>query len=84
MNMEKLLKHQEPNSNSHHFLTGAILFANLDYSGLSAYALKAVIGGAIWMAFKLGGDYLSYRLVSRHKRKNQSNYSTPPQDPAGK
>ena len=33
------------------FLTGAILFANLDYSGLADYALKAVVGSAIWMAF---------------------------------
>lgn len=80
MNMEKLLKHQEPNSSSHHFLTGAILFANLDYSGLSAYALKAIIGGAIWMAFKLAGDYLSYRLVNKHKQKNQHNNPAPPQD----
>lgn len=84
MNMEKLLKHQEPNSNSHHFLTGAILFANLDYSGLSAYALKAVIGGAIWMAFKLVGDYLSYRLVNRHKQKNKASNPPIPENPEGK
>jgi hypothetical protein len=67
--MEKIIKAQETDSLSHHFLTGAILFANLDYSGLSAYAIKAVIGGAIWMAFKLTGDYISYRLISRNKRK---------------
>lgn len=72
MQMEKLLKHQEPNTASHHFLTGAILFANLDYSGLSAYAVKAIIGGAIWMAFKLAGDYISYRLVSKHKTKTKA------------
>ena len=34
---------------SHTFLTGAILFANLDYSGPAAYAVKAAIGGAIWI-----------------------------------
>jgi len=66
--MEKLLKTQDgADSTSHHFLTGAILFANLDYSGLPAYAVKAAIGGAIWMAFKLAGDYISYRLINRHK-----------------
>lgn len=67
--MEKIIKPHETDSLSQHFLTGAILFANLDYSGLSAYAVKAIIGGAIWMAFKLTGDYISYRLVNRHKRK---------------
>lgn len=54
-------------STSHTFLTGAILFANLDYSGLADYAVKAMIGGAIWMTFKLTGDYLSLRM----KRKNK-------------
>ena len=54
-------------STSHTFLTGAILFANLDYSGLADYALKAVVGGAIWMAFKLTGDYFSNKM----KKKNQ-------------
>jgi hypothetical protein len=67
--MDKIIKTHETDGLGHHFLTGAILFANLDYSGLSAYAVKAIIGGAIWMAFKLTGDYLSYRLVNRHKHK---------------
>lgn len=66
--MEKIIKTQETDSLSNHFLTGAILFANLDYSGLSAYAVKAVIGGAIWMAFKLAGDYFSYRLINRQRK----------------
>jgi len=58
-------------SGSHAFLTGAILFANLDYSGLAGYAIKAVIGGAIWMGFKLIGDYLSYRLLKKEKSKEK-------------
>lgn len=49
-------------TSSNIFLTGAILFANMDYSGLMEYALKAVIGGAIWMGFKLGTDYFSEKL----------------------
>jgi len=49
-------------SSSHMFLTGAILLANLDYTGLLDYALKAVIGGVIWMGFKLGADYLSNKI----------------------
>lgn len=47
------------------FLTGAILFANMDFSGLAEYALKAAIGGAIWMAFKLGADFLSEKIKNR-------------------
>lgn len=66
--MEKIIKTQETDSLSNHFLTGAILFANLDYSGLSAYAVKAIIGGAIWMAFKLAGDYISYKFISRQNK----------------
>ena len=52
-------------STSHTFLTGAILFANLDYSGLTDYAVKAIIGGAIWMTFKLAGDYFSNKLKNK-------------------
>ena len=54
------------------FLTGAILFANLDYSGLAEYALKAAVGGAIWMAFKLTGDYITYKLKNRKKTKHEN------------
>ena len=49
-------------STSNLFLTGSILLANLDYSGLADYALKALIGGVIWMAFKVTGDYISDRV----------------------
>jgi len=48
------------------FLTGAILCANLDYNGLLDYALKAAIGGLIWMCFKLTGDYINEK---RRKKK---------------
>jgi hypothetical protein len=64
----------QADSTSHTFLTGAILFANLDYSGLEAYALKAAIGGAIWMIFKLAGDLMSYRLIQK-KGKSSSDFN---------
>lgn len=54
-------------STSSIFLTGAILFANLDYGSLGEYALKAAIGGAIWMAFKVTSDYISERIKNRKK-----------------
>lgn len=57
------MKHQTPtDSGSGMFLTGAILFANFDFHGLTDYALKAVIGGAIWMTFRLASDYLSTKI----------------------
>ncbi len=49
-------------STSNMFLTGTILLANLDYSGLADYALKALVGGVIWMSFKVAGDYISEQL----------------------
>ncbi len=52
-------------STSNMFLTGTILLANLDYSGLADYALKALVGGVIWMAFKVTGDYISERLKKK-------------------
>lgn len=54
-------------SSSSIFLTGAILFANMDYGSLGEYALKAAIGGAIWMAFKVTSDYISERIKNRKK-----------------
>ncbi len=46
-------------------LTGIVFLANLDFVGLLDYALKAGIGGAIWLGFKLTADYLE------RKRKNK-------------
>lgn len=43
-------------------LTASILFANIDYSSLMDYAIKAIVGGAIWMAFKVGGEYFSDKI----------------------
>lgn len=50
------------------YLAGTILFANVDYSGLEGYALKAVVGGLIWMVFKLAGDYLSHKILENKKK----------------
>lgn len=62
-------KPQLPNNfGSKIFLTGNILLANLNFPGLIDYALKALIGGAIWMGFKLAGDLLSDWL---RKKKEQ-------------
>lgn len=46
------------NNGSNIFLTGCILLANLDFAGLLDYALKALIGGAIWLGYKVTADYI--------------------------
>ncbi|NLR82250.1 hypothetical protein [Chitinophaga eiseniae] len=39
-------------------LTGTLLLANIDVSGLVDYGLKALVGGGIWLGFKIAADYL--------------------------
>jgi len=62
--MEVKTNHHNTDSSSI-FLTGAILFANLDYSGLAEYAMKAAVGAVIWMVFKLGTDFISERIKKK-------------------
>jgi hypothetical protein len=64
---EKMLKtnNLQTDSQSNLLLTGMIVFANLDYNGLVDYGFKALIGGIIWMGFKLAGDYLSDRFKNQ-------------------
>lgn len=49
------------NTGSNIFLTGCIFLANLDYAGLLDYAVKATIGGPIWLAYRLTADYFEKR-----------------------
>ena len=43
-------------------LYGAIQFANIDYTGVWDYAVKALIGGVIWLGFKLAADYINNKM----------------------
>jgi hypothetical protein len=52
-------------STSNMFLTGSILLANLDYSGLTDYALKAFVGGVIWMSFKIASEYITEKFKKK-------------------
>jgi hypothetical protein len=61
--MEKTQSGSDNSSNM--FLTGTILLANMDYSGLMDYAVKALIGGAIWMGFKIAGELLGERMKKK-------------------
>ena len=52
--------HADHNSNV--LLTGLILLANMDYNSFLDYGLKAMLGGFIWMGFKIAADYLSKKI----------------------
>ena len=49
------------------FLPGTILLANIDVTGLLEYALKAGVGGMIWLGFKLAGEYLEQKRKREQK-----------------
>ena len=50
-------KHSE-SIGSNMLLTGCIFLANIDLTGVLDYAVKAFVGGGIWLGFKLTADYL--------------------------
>lgn len=56
------------NTSQNIFLTGFILLANLDFAGLLEYGLKAIIGGGVWLAFKMVAD-----RMERIKKNNTAN-----------
>lgn len=65
--------HHHDDSNLYVFLFGAIfnLLANTDATGLGDYALKATIGGFIWLVFKLLADFLgTYRKTQKDNAEN--------------
>jgi len=53
------------------FLPSTILLANIDYSGLLDYSLKAVLGGVIWLVFKFTSDYLDRKNIQKIKKNNK-------------
>lgn len=55
--MDKQIQTEDSTSSSV-LLTGCIFLANLDVTGFVDYAIKAVIGGGIWLAYKMSADYL--------------------------
>ena len=48
-------------------LTGTLLLANANVSGLLDYSVKAFIGGAIWLGYKVVADYLETKKQSKKK-----------------
>lgn len=59
-------------------IPGTILLANIDVSGLLVYGIKAAIGGAIWLGFKVAGDWLEKRnndpAVRKPAKKKRSGF----------
>lgn len=51
----------ESMSGSNVLLTGCIFLANLDFTGLLDYAIKAIIGGGIWLGYKITADYIDQK-----------------------
>lgn len=45
-------------SGSSLLLTGCIFLANIDITGLLDYAVKAFIGGGIWLGYKMAADFI--------------------------
>ena len=54
------------------FLLGAILniLAAVDIASLVDYSLKALIGGAIWLGFKMLGEYVSKEIHEKNSHED--------------
>lgn len=57
------------------FMLGAILnvLAAVDVAGLVDYLVRAIVGGIVWLVFKILADYLSKRI---NKDKGKENNGT--------
>lgn len=51
--------------NSNLLLTGILLLANMDYGSFLDYGIKAMIGGFIWMGFKIASEYVSTKMKNK-------------------
>lgn len=51
-------------------LTGTILLANVDVNGLLDYGLKAFLGGAVWLGYKLAAEYIEQRRKAKNNEHN--------------
>jgi hypothetical protein len=51
-------------SNNSVFILGAIIntLAVVDMNGLIDYSVKAIVGGCIWLAFKILADFVSTKM----------------------
>lgn len=56
-------------SNVSVFLLGVVLnlMAAIDYTSLFDYGLKAILGGLIWLGFKLLGEYITAKMQEKKR-----------------
>lgn len=57
------------NALSSTMLTASILLAQIDVNGLMDYALKAGVGGAIWLCYKIVADRIDRYRKSKEAPK---------------
>lgn len=64
------------------FVLGAFInmLAVADWAGISDYAIKAMIGGFIWLIFKIIGDMIMHRIL---RDQNQQKHMTRKKSKAG-
>jgi hypothetical protein len=53
------------------FLTGTILLASVDVNGLVDYGLKAMLGGAIWLGYKITADFMDRKRKPKNNEPNK-------------
>ena len=61
---------QSPLHFSNVMLTGTILLANTDVNGFINYSVKAALGGAIWLGYKVIADYIDRKRKQTNERDN--------------
>lgn len=66
------MKSDTVNSPLHYnvLLTGAIVLANMDVTGIINYTLKAALGGAVWLGYKIIADTIDRK---RKQKENEHN-----------
>jgi hypothetical protein len=71
----KIIQHIQSENFSNVFLYGAFMFANIDYTGIVDYVIKAVLGAMVWYGFKFLQDYFSVKIRRKmlHQIKEQEN-----------
>ncbi|MFZ5552485.1 MAG: hypothetical protein ACOZCO_05160 [Bacteroidota bacterium] len=58
---------QDTTNHTSLLLYGALMFANIDAASVMDYTVKAVVGGVVWLGFKIAADYLSQKIKKKNK-----------------